>query len=190
MPLVLQRLRGASTSGTGPASTARRSSPRSCSRAGRPYRPTTRTPHCFSDLRFVVTIADSVILQEVESKYRQVTPPIQKPGGAIVRRKRFVLTTASRKSRSRSVISVGAVRPEDDRAGGCQAAGWSATPATTRPAHPVIFSLGVSEMIVDDLYLLCSRGWPRPSRSHGLGAGHAVPRSSPSRARCAVSGSY
>ena len=89
MALVLQRLRGASTSGTPTGLHGTNI----VSTVVQPGGQTLQTDNentvtATADLRFVVTIADSGDSQEVDIK---ITLTIQKPGGAIVRTKRVAL---------------------------------------------------------------------------------------------------
>ena len=141
MALVLQRLRGASTSGTPTGLHGTNI----VSTVVQPGGQTLQTDNentvtATADLRFVVTIADSGDSQEVDIK---ITLTIQKPGGAIVRTKRVALINP-KQEKSVSFGNLGQVPFAQKTTVQVDVAPVPGERNTSnnKASYPVIFSLG------------------------------------------------
>jgi hypothetical protein len=141
MALVLQRLRGASTSGTPTGLHGTNI----VSTVVQPGGQTLQTDNentvtATADLRFVVTIADSGDSQEVDIK---ITLTIQKPGGAIVRTKRVALINP-KQEKSVSFGNLGQVPFAQKTTVQVDVAPVPGEHNTSnnKASYPVIFSLG------------------------------------------------
>jgi hypothetical protein len=141
MALVLQRLRGASTSGTptgihGTNIVATKVEPGGQTLSANTENTVTAGP----DLKFVVTIADSGDSQEVGIK---ITLTIQKPGGAIVKTQTVALINPSQE-KSVTFGNLGAVPFAQKTKVNVDVAPVPGehTTSNNKASYPVIFSLG------------------------------------------------
>jgi len=141
MALVLQRLRGASTSGTPTGLHGTNIISTVVQPGGQTLQTDTEnTVTATADLRFVVTIADSGDSQEVGIK---ITLTIQKPGGAIVRTKRIALINP-KQEKSVSFGNLGQVPFAQKTTVQVDVAPVPGehTTSNNKASYPVIFSLG------------------------------------------------